>query len=150
MLFRSDAVGAIARLLNMDVNPSLMASTFVAIVGQRLVRKICPQCKEAAVPEEALAQLAGLTGAENAGIGFYRGAGCPNCLETGYRGRIGIFEIMAVTPAIVRMISQRSSTQDLLKTARDEGMTTMMEDGLDKVKRGLTTLEEVIRVAYQP
>ena len=116
-LHTNDAVGAVARLLNMDVNPSLMASTFIAIVGQRLVRKICPQCKEAAVPEEALVQLAGLTGADNAAAGFYRGAGCSNCLETGYRGRIGIFEIMAVTPAIVRMISQRSSTQDQIGRA---------------------------------
>jgi type IV pilus assembly protein PilB len=149
-LHTNDAVGAIARLLNMDVNPSLMASTFVVIVGQRLVRKICPQCKEAAVPEESLLRVAGLSGAGNRDVvAFYRGAGCSNCLETGYRGRIGIFEILAVTPSIVQLISQRGSGQDLLRTAREEGMTTMMEDGLDKVKRGLTTLDEVIRVAYQ-
>lgn len=146
-LHTNDAVGAIARLLDMDVNPSLMASTFVALVGQRLVRIICSQCKEVTAPDESLLQLAGL-GTSSPGTTFYRGRGCARCLETGYRGRIGLFEILAVSPSIAQMVSQRSSTQAILQKAREEGMTTMMEDGLDKATHGVTTLDEVIRVAY--
>ncbi|HEY2988017.1 MAG TPA: GspE/PulE family protein [Candidatus Binatia bacterium] len=146
-LHTNDAVGSISRLLDMEVNPSLMASTFVAIVGQRLVRKICSHCKELATPDPALLQLAGLAD-KNPAVTFYRGAGCARCLETGYRGRIGIYEILAVTPGIAQLISQRQPDQVIQQKAKEEGFTTMMEDGLEKVARGLTTLDEVIRVAY--
>ena len=146
-LHTNDAVGAIARLLDMEVNPSLMASTFVAIVAQRLVRKICLHCKEAAAPEGSLLQLAGLS-QDKQPMAFYRGKGCMRCFQTGFRGRIGVFEILAVSPAIVQMINQRSPAQAILKKAREEGMKTMMEDGIDKVRQGITSLDEVIRVAY--
>jgi len=148
-LHTNDAVGAIARLLDMDVNPSLMASTFVAIVGQRLVRKICSYCREAALPESSLLQLIGLNPLQPETT-FYRGKGCLRCFQTGYRGRIGIFEILAVSAAIAQMIVQRSSAQMILRKAREEGMTTMMEDGVQKAARGVTSLDEVVRVAYQP
>jgi len=82
-------------------------------------------------------------------ITFYHGKGCTRCFQTGYRGRIGIFEILALSPAISQMIAQRSSAQAILQKAREEGMTTMMEDGVEKAGQGVTTLEEVIRVAYQ-
>jgi type IV pilus assembly protein PilB len=146
-LHTNDAVGAIARLLDMEVNPSLMASTFVAILAQRLVRKICAHCKEETVPEESLLQLAGLSQARQ-NMKFYRGKGCMRCFQTGYRGRIGVCEILPMSPAIVQMIAQRSSTQAIQKKAREEGMKTMMEDGIDKAGQGITTLDEVIRVAY--
>jgi len=176
-LHTNDAVGAIPRLLDMDVNPSLMASTFVAIVGQRLVRKICPHCKEVAMPDESLLQLVGLSSGredhratfevfrdadrqpdrppavavrEKQEMTFYHGKGCSRCFQTGYRGRIGIFEILPLSPAISQMIAQRSSAQTILAQAREDGMTTMMEDGVEKAGRGVTTLDEVIRVAYQP
>ncbi|MBI2989331.1 MAG: type II/IV secretion system protein [Deltaproteobacteria bacterium] len=172
-LHTNDAVGSIPRLLDMDVNPSLMASTFVAIVGQRLVRKICPHCKEVAMPDESLLQLVGLStgkeedrstfevfrqadkqpvalGREKQEMTFYHGKGCTRCFQTGYRGRIGIFEIIALSPAICQMIAQRSPAQAILQKAREEGMTTMMEDGVEKASGGVTTLDEVIRVAYQP
>ena len=148
-LHTNDAVGAIARLLDMDVNPSLMASTFVSIVGQRLVRKICSYCREAALPESSLLQLIGLNPLQPETT-FYRGKGCLRCFQTGYRGRIGIFEILAVSAAIAQMIVQRSSAQMILRKAREEGMTTMMEDGVQKAARGVTSLDEVVRVAYQP
>ncbi|MBI4489765.1 MAG: type II/IV secretion system protein [Deltaproteobacteria bacterium] len=146
-LHTNDAVGAIPRLLDMEVNPSLMASTFIAVVGQRLVRKICPHCKEITMPDDSLLQLVGLN-REKQEKSFYRGKGCMRCFQTGYRGRVGIFEILAVSPAIAQMITQRSSSQAILKKAREEGMTTMMEDGIQKAARGVTTLDEVIRVAY--
>lgn len=148
-LHTNDAVGAIARLLDMDVNPSLMASTFIAIVGQRLVRKICSYCREAALPDSSLLQLIGLNPLQPEAT-FYRGKGCLRCFQTGYRGRIGIFEILAVSPAIAEMIVQRSSVPMILHKAREEGMTTMMEDGIQKAARGVTALDEVVRVAYQP
>ena len=81
---------------------------------------------------------------------FYHGKGCMRCFQTGYRGRIGIFEILAISPAIAQMIAQRSSAQSIVQKAREEGMITIMEDGLEKASRGVTTLDEVIRVAYQP
>lgn len=172
-LHTNDAVGAIPRLLDMEVNPSLMASTFVAIIGQRLVRKICPNCKELTMPDESLLQLVGLSRSkqedrstfevfrqadkqpaiptrEKQEMTFYHGKGCTRCFQTGYRGRIGIFEILALSPAISQMIAQRSSAQDILQKAREEGMTIMMEDGVEKASQGVTTLDEVIRVAYQP
>ncbi|MGH7828750.1 MAG: GspE/PulE family protein, partial [Candidatus Binatia bacterium] len=146
-LHTNDAVGAIARLLDMGVNPSLMASTFVAILAQRLVRKICTHCKEEIVPEGSLLELAGLSQrAQN--LKLYHGKGCVRCFQTGYRGRIGISEILPISPAIVRMISQRSPAQAIQQKAREEGMKTMMEDGIDKAAQGITTLDEVIRVAY--
>jgi len=146
-LHTNDAVGAIPRLLDMGVNPALMASSFVGVVGQRLVRKICPHCKETTMPDDSLLHLLGLQQGRR-DYTFYHGKGCLRCFQTGYRGRIGIFEILAVSPAIAYMIAQRSSTQALLQKAREEGMTTMMEDGVQKAIRGVTTLDEVVRVAY--
>jgi type IV pilus assembly protein PilB len=146
-LHTNDAVGAIPRLLDMDVNPYLMASSLVAVIGQRLLRMICIQCKDTSEPESGMLEMLGLdpTSKENT---FYRGKGCPRCFETGYRGRMAIFEVLAFSEAIAEMIAQRSSSQDIFQKAREEGMTTMMEDGIQKARLGITTLEEVFRVAY--
>ncbi len=99
------------------------------------------------MPDNSLLQLAGLNQGKQEGA-FYHGKGCMRCFQTGYRGRIGLFEILAVSPALAQMIAQRSSSQAILQKAREEGMTTMMEDGIQKVTCGVTTLDEVIRVAY--
>ncbi len=171
-LHTNDAVSAIPRLLDMGVNSSLIASTFVAVVAQRLVRKVCQNCKEPMTPDESSLQLVGLSHKSVAGssafevfhqaerlpvnadgnggeeMAFCRGKGCPRCFQTGYRGRAAIFEILDVSPAIARMIVQRNSAQTILQKAREEGMITMMEDGVEKAARGITTLDEVIRVAY--
>lgn len=146
-LHTNDAVGAIPRLLDMGVDPSLMASSFLAVVGQRLARKICPNCKEVAIPDNSLLQLVGLDRQRKEHT-FYHGKGCSRCFHTGYRGRIGLFEILEISKAIAEMISQRSSSQAILQKAREEGMTTMMEDGVQKAILGVTALGEVIRVAY--
>ncbi len=145
-LHTNDAVGAIPRLLDMGINPSLMASTFVAIIAQRLVRKVCSHCKERARVDESLLRLVGIHEGEK--IDFYRGKGCAHCYDTGYRGQIGVFEIISVTPLLAHMILERSSAPAILEQAKAEGMTTMMEDGVEKAKEGLTTLDEVVRVAY--
>jgi type II secretory ATPase GspE/PulE/Tfp pilus assembly ATPase PilB-like protein len=171
-LHTNDAVGAIARLLDMDVNPALTASTVVAVVAQRLVRKICVQCRTETVPDEAQLQSVGLSavpvplaasgaspqtqdervvlGGANRPGKFYKGKGCPHCLQSGYKGRLGIFELLTVSPAIAQMISQRSPSHAVLEKAREEGMVTMLEDGIEKASRGVTTLDEIIRVAYTP
>ncbi len=146
-LHTNDAVGAIPRLLDMGVDPSLMASSFLAVVGQRLARKICPNCKEMVIPDNSLLQLVGLDRVRKEHT-FYHGKGCNRCFHTGYRGRIGLFEILEISKEIAEMISQRSSSQAILQKAREEGMTTMMEDGVQKAILGVTTLGEVIRVAY--
>ncbi len=146
-LHTNDAVGAIPRLLDMGVDPSLMASSFVAIIAQRLVRKVCSNCKETREVDKSLQQLAGIN-RDLGGNTFYKGRGCPRCYDSGYRGRLGIFEILPVSPAIAQMITQRSSSQEILERARVEGMTTMMEDGVEKVMQGITTVEELARVTY--
>jgi len=145
-LHTNDAVGAIPRLLDMGVHPSLMASTFVAIVGQRLVRQICTHCKEPVKNDEALLKLVELD--QSPEQTFYRGKGCMHCYETGYRGRIGLFEVLAVSPSLAEMITPNVTAKAILDKAKEDGMTTMMEDGVEKAKEGLTTLEEVVRVAY--
>lgn len=145
-LHTNDAVGAIPRLLDMGINPSLMASTMVAIIAQRLVRKVCSHCKERARVDESLLRLVGIHEGEN--FDFYRGKGCARCYDTGYRGQIGVFELISVTPSLAHMILERSSAPAILEQAKAEGMTTMMEDGVEKAKEGLTTLDEVVRVAY--
>ena len=100
-----------------------------------------------AIPDNSLLQLVGLD-RERKEHTFYHGKGCSRCFHTGYRGRIGLFEILEISKAIAEMISQRSSSQAILQKAREEGMTTMMEDGVQKAILGVTTLGEVIRVAY--
>jgi len=146
-LHTNDAVGAIPRLLDMGVDPSLMASSFVAIIAQRLVRKVCSYCKETREVGKSLQQLAGIN-RELGGNTVYKGRGCTRCFDSGYRGRLGIFEILTVSPAIAQMITQRSTSQEILERARVEGMTTMMEDGVEKVMQGITTVEELARVTY--
>jgi len=146
-LHTNDAVGAIPRLLDMGVDPSLMASSFVAIIAQRLVRKVCTYCKETREVDNSLQQLA-VINREFVENTVYKGRGCTRCYDSGYRARVGIFEILPISPAIAKMITQRSSSQEIMERARAEGMTTMMEDGVEKVMQGITTVEELARVTY--
>ncbi len=99
------------------------------------------------MPRESLLQLIAKNGGGEINT-FYRGKGCMHCFETGYRGRIGAFEVLNVSPAIAQMIAQRSPAHAFLEKAKEEGMRTMMEDGIEKARLGITTLDEVIRVAY--
>ena len=146
-LHTNDAVGAIARLLDMGVEPYLLSSSLVAILGQRLVRCICPACKERVRPEEDLLKMVGMD-EKSKGLLFYQGKGCDRCYGTGYRDRIGIFEILPVSSFLASLIAKGTDSQTLKNRAKEEGMTTMMEDGLQKAVEGVTTLEEVVRVAY--
>ncbi len=144
-LHTNDSPGAIIRLLDFGVQPFLIASTVIAIVSQRLVRVICSACKETFVPPESVLEyIKGLTGVSEPKL--YRGKGCPSCLNTGYRGQTGLFEFMEINDRIRELIVAEPRVDDLRRIAKENGMRSLREDGVDKVLRGITTIEEVIRV----
>jgi len=158
-LHTNDAIGAIPRLLDMGVEGFLLTASLNAVMGQRLVRKICSDCKkEVAVPPEVKKMIeAGLRGipkeeAEKLNLGdmkIFAGSGCKFCSDTGYRGRIAIFEVMPLSDKIKNLILERQSIEKLREQAQSEGMISMKQDGFLKVIRGVTTIEEVIRVTKE-
>lgn len=152
-LHTNDASGALPRLLDMGAEPYLLASSITCIVAQRVVRKIHDDCKEAYVPEAKVledikAELGGLW-QPSADTKLYKGKGDPECGNSGYFGRVGIFEVLPVTEKIGRLILERASDTDINKQAREEGMISLKQDGYLKVAEGITTVEEVIRVAQE-
>src|SRR5205085_1481234 len=143
-LHTNDAVGGITRLLDMDVEPFLLATVVKAFLAQRLVRKICLDCKTlAGYPVEYLHDL-GVTFPPD--FKFYRGAGCDSCRQTGYQGRIAIYEIAVITEHMRRMIMQKRDGGELKQCAIAQGMETLRQDGWRRVGQGKTTIEEVVRV----
>jgi type II secretory ATPase GspE/PulE/Tfp pilus assembly ATPase PilB-like protein len=152
-LHTNDASGALPRLLDMGAEPYLLASSITCIVAQRVVRKIHDDCKEAYVPEtkvlEDMKTELGALWQPQGEVKLYRGKGDPECGSSGYFGRVGIFEVIPVTEKISRLILERSSATDINKEARAEGMITLKQDGYLKVAEGITTVEEVIRVAQE-
>ncbi len=147
-LHTNDAPSAITRLIDIGVQPFLIASSVIAIMGQRLVRIICPKCKEPDHPPAAELKAAGLTPDRIATANFSRGRGCSHCHHTGYRGRLGIFEMMKLNGAIREMTFNREPTQAIRRQARLHGMRTLLEDGVNKAVRGVTTLEEVLSICH--
>ena len=156
-LHANDAATTMPRLLDMGIEPFLVASTVNVVIAQRLVRHICDRCRVSAPPsaeeKRILAAEPGLKQVFKAQgyptltrLTFYRGKGCESCGRTGYRGRIGIFEVMEMNENLKHLVVQRSSSNDLTAIACKAGMTTMLEDGIAKVLAGQTTLEEVLRV----
>jgi type II secretory ATPase GspE/PulE/Tfp pilus assembly ATPase PilB-like protein len=143
-LHTNDAPSALTRLVDMGVEPYLVASSLEAVVAQRLVRVICKECKEQ-VPESELTALRQRYGSQIPPV-VYRGKGCQRCLGTGYRGRQGIFEMMMVTDDIRTMIVENASARELRRVANKQGMTSLRDDGFRHVARGSTTVEEVLRV----
>jgi type IV pilus assembly protein PilB len=140
----NSAAATVTRLTNMDVEPFLIASTLLAVQSQRLLRKVCPKCrKEVEHPNEALMD-AGLD-PKKVDFKLYRGGGCKHCRGTGYKGRIGVFETLLVTGEIREAILQRASNADIEKAAVNNGMITLRDSALNKLRDGVTTLEEVIR-----
>ena len=146
-LHTNDAPSAVTRMVNMGVPGYLVASSVVAIVAQRLVRTICPKCKGRFTPSKEILIDAGVTKQMLEGATFMKGKGCNSCNKTGYRGRIGIYELMLVNSKIRRMIFDNAPTQVIREGAMENGMTTLYQDGILKVLQGLTTFEEVYRVA---
>ncbi|MEK7576412.1 MAG: ATPase, T2SS/T4P/T4SS family [Patescibacteria group bacterium] len=159
-LHANDAATTLPRLLDMHIEPFLVASTVNVIIAQRLVRKICERCRSSYEPDtrekntlkddqrikDALAVLHKGT---MDSLRLYRGSGCDVCAHTGYTGRIGIFEVLEMTDEMRSLITARASSSDIMKVARRAGMTTMLEDGVSKVLQGSTTLDEVLRVTKE-
>lgn len=152
-LHTNDASGTIPRLIDMGGEPFLLASSLTCVVAQRVVRKICLDCKERYVPQvEVLENIKKVLGKLYQGVEkfyLYRGKKCSKCNETGYIGRVGIFEVMPVSEKISRLILERPPAEQIEKQAIEEGMITMKQDGYLKAVEGDTTIEEVIRVAEE-
>jgi len=153
-LHTNSAAGALPRLLDMHAEPFLLASSMTAIVAQRICRRVCPTCKEEYTPppkvvEDIKMVLGNLLGEKKEGFKLFRGKGCPECSNTGYLGRIGIFEVLPVSEKIGRLILEHAPASDIEKQAVAEGMITMKQDGYLKVVEGITTIEEVLRVAQE-
>ncbi len=144
-LHTNDAPSTINRLIDMGIQPFLVASSVRLILAQRLVRKVCGKCGVRVEPHpEALAELGVDTAwAKNAVI--REGRGCDACNNTGYAGRLGLYEVFVITPSITQLILDRASAEELRDRARKEGMLTLREDGVRKVERGITTIEEILR-----
>jgi type IV pilus assembly protein PilB len=144
-LHTNDASGAITRLIDMDVAPYLVASTLESILGQRLVRTICKNCKQAYAPGEEIAKSLGISMEQISGQSFYYGAGCDMCNQTGYKGRRGLYEYLKASEPIRTLITERSPTLVIREKARELGMRTMREDGIRNILDGYTTVDEVLR-----
>ncbi len=145
-LHTNDSAGAVTRLMNMGIEPFLVTSSTIAIQAQRLVRRICPVCKEAYAPDpESLKEL-GVSPDDPRLTAIYRGKGCEKCSDRGYYGRSGIFELLVMSPHIQELILQGADSNVVKREARREGMRTLREDGADKMLRGETTIEEILRV----
>ena len=167
-LHTNSAAGALPRLLDMGIEPYLIASTVNNIIAQRLVRKICPDCKKKLKIDKKLAtslekdfnvkrllevmkQEGAVAGkvTDLSGLEFFVGEGCDKCNRTGYKGRMGIFEVLPVTVEIMKLILSKSSTQELEDQAITQGMILMWQDGFIKAHQGLTTIDEIIRVSKE-
>jgi type IV pilus assembly protein PilB len=144
-LHTNDAPSTITRMVDMGIEPFNVASAVNLITAQRLVRRICTSCREPVTYSSDWLESAGISAAEAASSVFYRGTGCADCNRTGYRGRQGLYEVMTMSPALRHMILQSASTAELREQAVAEGMLTLRMDGMLKVRRGVTTLEEVIK-----
>ena len=143
-LHTNDAPSSITRLINIGIESYLIAAALNAVVAQRLVRRICPQCKEAWTPSSEVSDYLAAQGLE--GITLMRGKGCSKCRSTGYAGRVALYEMLAMDDTIRDFVTSNPSVTQLRRLLGERGMMSLRDDGLDKVRQGLTTIEEVLRV----
>lgn len=148
-LHTNDSASAVTRLIDMGIEPFLVSSSVMAILAQRLLRVVCDECKEAYIADEESLDSIGITPEMAAGRNIYRGRGCSSCLNTGYRGRTGIFELMILDDSIKNLILKTSDANAIKRLAIDQGMFSLRQDGVQKVLDGITTIEEVFRVTEQ-
>ena len=144
-LHTNDAAGAVTRLLDLGIEPYLVASSLIAVLAQRLVRKNCPQC--AAIytpPDEELLRLGLSTGTRGK---FQKGVGCEFCRQSGYHERVGLFELLTIEPSIRKLIQDRANATTIREEASSLGMRLLRDNGISKVLSGQTTIDEVVRVA---
>jgi type IV pilus assembly protein PilB len=146
-LHTNDAPSAITRMVDMGVPAYLVASSVIAVLAQRLVRVVCSKCKHHYEPPESVLQTAGITPEMAAKANFMKGRGCSHCQQSGYRGRMGIYELMLMNSKIRELAFEGAPTQVIRKAAVSHGMSTLYDDGMQKVLKGVTTIEEVFRVA---
>ena len=147
-LHTNDAPSALTRLIDMGVKPFLVASAIMAVMGQRLIRVLCPKCREPFEPTDVDLRQVGITRAEAMDRDLYRPAGCAECNFTGYRGRKGLFELMEMSPDLRDMAFHKRPTMEVRAKARAEGMLTLQEDGVRKILSGMTSIEDVLRVTH--
>jgi len=146
-LHTNDAPTAVARLIEMGIEPFLVASAVIGMLAQRLVRVICPECKESYTPPvEAFRRLNLAMDLES--VTFYRGRGCERCRHSGYRGRIGVFELMLISDHLRELILRKAPTHELRQAGLEAGMMTLRQDAMQKILEGITTMEEALRVVY--
>jgi len=142
----NDAPSTVNRMLNMGIEPFLIGSSVNLIMAQRLARIVCPKCREPhEIPAKVMVDL-GVPPEEATNVTGYRGTGCPNCGGTGFRGRSALYEMMEMTDAIRELVLSGASATELKRQAMIDGMTTLRQSGIDKVRQGTTTVEEVLRV----
>ena len=144
-LHTTDAPGAITRLIDMGVEPFLISATLGGVLGQRLLRKICPDCRAPHKPNDSLLAQLEISKRDFADRKFFCGTGCNACNNTGYKGRTGIYELMKITESLRELINERAPTVVLKQKAIELGMVTLRQDGLRRVFAGETTIEEVLR-----
>ncbi|MFH1643608.1 MAG: type II secretion system ATPase GspE [bacterium] len=144
----NNAPATLTRLIDMGVEPFLIASSLISVISQRLVRRLCDLCKQPYKPNEELLKKIGLTLQQAEQITFYKNVGCDECLNTGFKGRLAIFELMEITHAIAHLIMEKADASIIKQAALKEGMITLGTDGLRLVKEGLTTIDEVLSVAF--
>ncbi len=147
-LHTNDAPGALTRLTDMGIEPFLISSSVIGILAQRLVRKICPSCKESYKPSEKVLRDLGIEDISGKTV-FYKGKGCKNCKNSGYKGRVGIFELLITNEKIRELVLEKASADVIRKAAQEAGMKTLRQDGLRKALDGTTSIEEVMRVTME-
>jgi type II secretory ATPase GspE/PulE/Tfp pilus assembly ATPase PilB-like protein len=143
-LHTNDAPASITRLINIGLEPYLISAAVNAILAQRLVRKICPHCKEEYTPSDEMKEfmtLQGFVGGQS-----FRGKGCDRCRKTGYSGRLGIYELLVMDDSLRDLVTGNPDVTQLRKLCRERGLVTLREDGIQKVMKGLTTVDEILRV----
>jgi general secretion pathway protein E len=148
-LHTNTAAGSVTRLLDMGVEPFLITSTLNAVLAQRLVRRLCPQCRTTTVLAREAIESLGLDAAAMGGMQFYKPHGCSACGNTGFRGRIALFELLEMDDEISRLILVRAEAREVHRAAVAAGMRTMLADGIAKAQAGLTTVEEILRVTRE-
>jgi general secretion pathway protein E len=150
-LHTNDAASAVTRLLDMGIEPFLISSSVLAMMAQRLVRVLCPACREPVKPDADTLRELGLTMDDCLAVGghLYHGRGCDRCRGTGYRGRMGIYELLPLDDTIRPLVMQQANASTIRSMAIERGMDTLLQDGAQKVLQGLTTAEELLRVTQE-
>jgi len=148
-LHTNDSPTTFTRIVDMGVEPFLVSTSLLGIVAQRLIRKICPKCKEEYTPTPETIDMLGLKEKVSADVKFSRGKGCPSCNKSGYKGRVGIYEVLRNSPQIQELVLNKGSAEDIRRVAIKEGMRTLRDTAIEKMLSGLTTVEEVVRVTQE-